>query len=137
MTRPIKFRAWVTQSDESFMAIQGEQDLETLQSFMFHYGDQYHLMQFTGCYDMHGREVFEGDILAVTAKDGSRSLHRVVFDGDYSPAFDMRPPLGHGVMNSFSALRFRGYAAAEVVGNVHENPEPLNQITGNVGHENS
>ena len=32
------FRAWI--SSQNYMAIQGTPDLETLQSFMFHYGNE-------------------------------------------------------------------------------------------------
>jgi hypothetical protein len=42
--RTIKFRAW--DESQKYMAYQGTPDLETLQSFIFHFGDK-PLMQFT------------------------------------------------------------------------------------------
>lgn len=63
--REIKFRAWV---NDSYMAIQGTPDLETFQSFMFHYCDQKNLMQFTGLKDKTGKEIYEGDILSTPNK---------------------------------------------------------------------
>jgi hypothetical protein len=60
MGREVKFRAWV--SEQKYMAYQGTPDLETIQSFMFHFGDK-ELSQFTGLFDVDGKEIFEGDII--------------------------------------------------------------------------
>ena len=58
--RTIKFRAW--NEEQKYMAYQGTPDLETLQSFIFHFGDK-ELMQFTGLHDKNGKEIYEGEIL--------------------------------------------------------------------------
>lgn len=58
------FRAW--DEEQNFMAIQGTPDLETLQSFMFHYADEKHIMQYTGLNDVSGNKIFECDIIEYT-----------------------------------------------------------------------
>ena len=58
--REIEFRAYCPETKN--MAYQGTPDLETIQSFMFHWGDKI-LMQYTGFKDRNGKKVYEGDIV--------------------------------------------------------------------------
>lgn len=60
MKREIKFRAW--DEGQKYMAYQGTPDLETIQSFIHHFGDK-DLMQYTGLKDKNGKEIYEGDIV--------------------------------------------------------------------------
>jgi len=68
MIREIKFRAW--DQSQKYMAYQGTPDLETLQSFMHHFGDK-ELMQATGLFDKKGKEFFELDIATYTVGCGN------------------------------------------------------------------
>jgi uncharacterized phage protein (TIGR01671 family) len=71
---PIKFRAFCYK--QNHMAYQGTPDLETLQSFMFHYGDA-ELMQSTNIFDKNGKEIFERDYIKYSNEFGRISIHKV------------------------------------------------------------
>ena len=66
--REIKFRAW--DESQKYMAYQGTPDLETIQSFMHHFGDKL-IMQATGLVDKSKNEIYEGDIMTYTVSCGS------------------------------------------------------------------
>ena len=56
MNDKIQFRAW--DEKQKYMAYQGDPDLETLQSFIHHFGDK-ELMQWTGFCDCNGKKIYE------------------------------------------------------------------------------
>lgn len=119
--REIKFRAWVTSQDKPFMAVQGEPDLETLQSFIFHYGDEQNLMQFTGCRDKDGKEIYEGDILmepfgilCIVGWHAKMGCFSVAYTDDF------------GFQESALAAPDTTIPGkCKIIGNIHENPELL------------
>lgn len=121
MAREIKFRAW--DESQKYMAYQGTPDLETIQSFMHHFGDK-QLQQYTGLKDKNGKEVYEWDIL----KTDFDNVGVVKFgNGSYCPDYywvDWQGFYLDGTIESFSEVDVRDWI---VLGNVCENPELLNQ----------
>lgn len=123
--REIKFRAWV---NDSYMAIQGMPDLETFQSFMFHYCDQKIVMQFTGLKDKTGKEIYEGDILKewledlVLEENGFWWYGIVSFkNGQWKV---LQADFKYLNFDDMSKL-YEDFENLEVVGNIYENPELL------------
>ena len=107
--RPIKFRVW--DEEQKYMAYQGTPDLETLQSFIFHFGDK-ELMQFTGLHDKNGKEIYEGDIVT----DGV-GKYKIVYDlklAGYQP---------------YCIFRDDPENYCEVIGNIYENPELISKTS--------
>ena len=116
------FRAWI--SSQNYMAIQGTPDLETLQSFMFHYGNEENIMQFTGLSDKNGSKIFEGDIVTYKRSVGNwtgqtmTTTHKVIFTEEVN-AFVM----DYG--SSYIKLRKHWGYEYEIIGNIFENAELL------------
>ena len=116
------FRAWI--SSQNYMAIQGTPDLETLQSFMFHYGNEENIMRFTGLSDKNGSKIFEGDIVTYKRSVGNwtgqtmTTTHKIIFTEEVN-AFVM----DYG--SSYIKLRKHWGYQYEVIGNIFENPELL------------
>jgi hypothetical protein len=71
MNDKIQFRAW--DEKQKYMAYQGDPDLETLQSFIHHYGDK-ELMQWTGFCDCNGKKVYDGDFVIISCNSHSDKL---------------------------------------------------------------
>lgn len=122
MSSPKKFRCWLAEYQQ--YACQGEPDLETLYSFIFHYGDK-ELEQCTGLKDKNGNLIWENDI--------------VLFDGlivvvveFYAGAFGywLRKNKPHREFISFAGnpnFTFNSVmqmsSRHEIIGNVHENKD--------------
>lgn len=120
----LKFRAW--DAAQNYMAYQGAPDLETLSSFMFHYGNST-LMQATGFTDGNGNDIFEGDILSdYTDVDGEMTQSFMqVFWCSETGAWK----LDNSYLNNMSCGEMLGEELAnftyEVTGNIFENPDLL------------
>lgn len=118
----IHFRAWIEK--QKYMAIQGTPDLETLQSFMFHFGDEAILMQSTNLKDSKGKEIFEGDILKFM-----HHLHKVfrvkgglVINSHLDDFYKENTPFYEACADMQTS---QWIEQCEVIGNVYQNPELL------------
>ena len=118
----LHFRAWIEK--QKYMAIQGKPDLETLQSFMFHFGDEAILMESTLLKDSKGKEVFEGDILKFM-----HHLHKVfrvkgglVINSHFDDFYKDSTPFYEACADMQTS---QWIEQCEVIGNVFQNPEPL------------
>ena len=108
--RTVKFRAW--DESQQYMAYQGTPDLETIQRFMYHFGDK-KLMQFTGLHDKNGKEIYEGDIL----------YHKIQGNRIVEFGSNLRSYAGYMLVNKDG---MRGTlqdteSLYEVIGNIYEN----------------
>jgi uncharacterized phage protein (TIGR01671 family) len=125
MEREIKFRAWVTYiphvglpHGKPYMAKQGNPDLETLQSFMHHYGDEPLLMQYTGLKDKNSKEIYEGDILRL-----GKTCSFVVWGLD---GWRFNSYMERGVLELYPYVdRTNGKEVAEIIGNIYEHKHLL------------
>lgn len=122
--RELKFRAW--HKSEKYMAYQGDPDLESLSSFMFHYGDDI-IMQSTGFCDKNGLEIYEGDILSEWNEiDGKQvqSFMQVYFCEESGSwridlSFEQNKSMGYLLSQELNDSDY------EISGNIYENPELL------------
>jgi len=126
--RELKFRAW--DRTEKYMAYQGDPDLETLSSFMFHYGNAI-VMQSIGKKDINGNEIFEGDLLIDRYPVDEEDLS-LGYNESYVPVVWCEKHLMWCVDVSFakdgsyltSLVKYFG-ENIEKKGNIYENPEML------------
>jgi uncharacterized phage protein (TIGR01671 family) len=128
MKERIKFRAW--NESQKYMAYQGTPDLETLQSFIFHFGDK-ELMQFTGLYDKNGKEIYEGDIISDFVYEEWESIGIIKFSHGVFGAEWLRNIKNQSMVGSWGQkhnLRTLDDDILDrkiVLGNIYENPELL------------
>lgn len=133
MPRDIRFRAWDTAEkcwipeDAFHISPRGLMMTETDDGEWVEDPIDYVLEQFTGLNDKNGREIYEGDILALSGEFdegiGVFAHTPVVFvDG----AFTITDEDAHtGPLPISQWIDDYGSEQLEVVGNIHENPELL------------
>ena len=86
------------------------------------------LMQFTGVYDKNGKEIYEGDIVKAWDR-GVYGVKEVKWRQEASPCYILYPAENIGQWY-LSAINIDGAfvdKGVEVIGNIHENPELLEQ----------
>ena len=138
--RPIKFRVWDKDAKKMHpvgnITFDPELEVSVLNynsesfSVVPKYQPHLVLMQYTGLEDSEDQEIFEGDILKVTADDGFAYVAEVkYFGGDDYPAFDLAsvPAPWNYDSNVLATIAQAGVETCEVVGNIYENPELLEE----------
>ena len=84
--------------------------------------DEIELMQSTGLKDKNGKEIFEGDILAVKTDDGTLNVY-VFWDEEH--ALFMFESKQYNEKEALAELLEDNSYPFEILGNIYENPELL------------
>lgn len=120
MSRVFKFRAW--EKPGSFQGSKPKMisDLHiTLNNGSLNNvlnNAAYEFMQFTGCIDKNGKEIYEGDIVR---DDTTGSIWAVTWNAEAAGWTDKQDnPYSYGLYKSLEHCM-------EVIGNIYENPEVL------------
>lgn len=125
--RKIKFRAWDIKS-KKYRGLGNVQDLFTIRSDG-HVNEDYILEQFTGLKDRNGNEIYDGSVVKYksSTKYGSDN-ERLSYVGEIQywvgqMGIGFRYKSGNHTMMLKTGHGFN----MEIIGNIHENPELLNQ----------
>lgn len=118
--REIKFRAWDIPEKEMYgwYAIRDAKNLGSVED------KEVIFMQYTGLKDKNDKEIYEGDIL----KSLGRELDKCIW---YTPEIDSEPAISGFTftpvrkIGGWAAYETGWVWAAEVIGNIYENPELL------------
>ena len=85
------------------------------------------LMQFTGQYDIHDKEIYEGDIVKTQAIDLLLREFKMVFTVEYSHEISGFVYLNIDGTRYGNILVCCGDVMPEIIGNIYENPELLEE----------
>ena len=136
MKREIKFRAYSSPNHKMYLVSNIEWDLDGRIWVTADDGkngielmdEEAHLMEYTNLKDKNGREIYESDILKVTAEDGESYVATVKWFGDEDyPAFDLAgiPAPWSYDANALATIFQEGIETCEVIGNIWDNPDLL------------
>lgn len=124
-----KFRAWLKDEqrmvDVYEMTFLDDEIILLSYDMDFYTDDEFKLMQYTELHDVHGKEVFEDDIVKIPEdydKFGRNAgeILKVAFD---KGCFRLKRPNSKG-----RGFYFEDDNTVEIIGNIYENPELLEEI---------
>ena len=124
--REIKFRAWngrkIVDIDEMYFGRDGALEAGTTGGSTYLVDPKELLMQYTGLKDKNGKEIYEGDVLLYDGGDlPKEKWSKAVVEWDQQ---GMWTHPGHSNAPDDWFIR---PSISEVIGNIHENPELLEQ----------
>jgi uncharacterized phage protein (TIGR01671 family) len=119
MTRQIKFRFW-SKILNTFVIPDNCVFIGALKD------DQMAVMQYTGLQDKNGKEIYEGDIVQFDFPDEIKPRGVIVYDDHYEGGGRFYPTTEVYLAIDWWQEKERWYRL-EVIGNIHENPELLEQ----------
>ena len=119
MSRVIKFRAWHKEKKIFIEPIvHNGKVFEDMQDFFDNASWINHdIQQFTGLLDKHGKPIYEGDILRINDPEG-------IEDGDI---FEIKWVDKWMCFTSSISINNEHNSTVEIIGNIHENPELMEE----------
>ena len=140
--REIKFRAWDGENMlNNVVPICGDKpgNMENIVEYSSLAGFRLRpvkaVMQFTGLHDKNGREIYEGDVLKHNGTNRNSKMNPHVIVEFLGGAFCLTAPHGSYLLSQdssvtirdamFEAKEYGRKLELEVIGNIHDNPEPL------------
>lgn len=120
--RELKFRVWSEEDKEyrtdlNVFRLHDGKIICTSPAYSLE-GDRFDAEQYTGLKDRHGKEIYEGDIVVNTYYDDGE-MYKVLWVDD-SVAFGMES------LDDMELYKLP-LESLEVIGNIHENPELLEE----------
>lgn len=130
MSRQIKFRAWhMPFGPKGPMQEMVHGRASHILALAEMSPDEYIVEQSTGLKDENDVDIYEGDIVCVSdAYEDVDYVDAVIWgDKDDYPAFDLKNHAREYDANALSSIFNGEFETIEVIGNIHENPELLEE----------